>query len=759
MDRNFTDIRNTYGGLSALPEELRAILRARGIDTDDKARVFLYPAAEDLASPYILDGTAEAVQIINSHIAKGSRITVFGDYDCDGIGAAAILYLTLKDMGADISVFIPARLEDGYGLSQATLEKVIEKNSPNLIITVDCGISSPDEIKYAKNSGIDVIITDHHEPQSVVPDCCVINPKLQKGVCEYCGAGVVFKLVEALKGRQYALQYIDICAISTIADLVPLKGENRIIARLGLEKLSSLNPRPGIKALFNVAGMRAYGQKLTSYDVAFKIAPRLNASGRLSNAEKSFKLLVETDPTLLSLIANELEAENRQRQELCQQTIDEAKEMLKSYDLINNRVIVLCKDSWEGGVIGIAAAKLAQDYYRPTILFTRREGILKGSCRSISGISIYDVLNACKDKIDRFGGHSMAAGLSILPEKLEEFTAAVNDYVAKTYPDSLFFDYTHYDIEIDIKKVNAVFARALSCFEPYGCENPMPTFMYRAKAVPFKRIGVYNHIKYAANKECELVAFNYFDRADILVSEMEKRLFFTVEYEIFRNDEKAKCYLKAFTIENIAPKEEAMLLDYLRALLPENRLSPKKAVCKPSALYGHLIVTYDKHTFDSLCQRYPSYKRAYRYLDTSNPYNTVLLSPAGDINTDNYCVVEVYDDIYGEVAAASVTDSQSPCLKFDIDIAKPDINCVREIYLFLLTSQNGQKYFGADDLYNRFIAAGYARSRLTFELSCLALREMKLLSFNNNSIIVNKHKADIAKSRVLNSLERICRLS
>lgn len=762
MNEDYINQNNTKPTLVSVPPELAAILVARGIDTDEKAQKFLFPKVSDLASPYILEGMAEAVAIIGKHIVSKSTITVFGDYDCDGIGASAILYLALKALGANVNVFIPTRQEDGYGLSLNALKRVIHNYHPHLMISVDCGISSAEEVKYAQEAGIEFIVTDHHEPQSVLPDCTIVNPKIQKNACEYCGAGVVFKLVEALKDRDFALQFVDICAISTIADLVPLKGENRVIARLGLSMLSSKNIRAGIKALLRAAGVHTFGKKINSYDVAYKIAPRLNASGRLSNAEKSFRLLVEDDATMLSLLAAELEAENKQRQELCQTTIDEANAMLKDYDLINNKVIVLAKDDWEGGVIGIAAAKLAQDYYRPAILFSKRDNLLKGSCRSIVGISIHDVLNGCSDKIEQFGGHSMAAGLSILPQNLEAFTRAVNAYVAKNYEDALFLDKIRYDAEIDIKKINIEFARSLECFEPYGNENPIPTFLFKAKAVPFKRIGNYNHIKYSANKECELIAFHAYNQLDVLTSKMDKELYLTVEHEIFRNTEKAKCFLKKIVIDNITPTEENILIDYLAALLPENKNDGCiQAKCRPSSLYGHLIITYCKKTFDKLCARFPNYKKAYHCLDTPNPYNTVLLSPQNGIITDKFCLIEVYDTFYDEVAAASdQTTTVKDCpMGFHLNIGGFDIVCIREIYIYLLTTQNGCRYWGQDDLYERFMKKEYTRSRLQFDISCLILREMGLLSFQNNSIIVKNHKVDINQSRILNMVRAICNLS
>lgn len=753
---------NIIPGLETLglPAEIAAILHARGYDTAEKAERFLHPSAEHLSSPFLLNGMAEAKEIILRHIARGSRIMIFGDYDCDGIGAAAILYMALKKLGGNVEAFIPSRQEDGYGLSMASLNRIIAGGAPGLMITVDCGISTPDEVEYAKSFGIEFIVTDHHEPQSALPDCTLVNPKLQKGMPELCGAGVVLKLVEALADRAFALQFIDICAVSTIADLVPLTGENRVIARLGLNALSSPRRRPGLQALYKAARIKTYERPVNSGDVAFKIAPRLNASGRLSHAAKSFELLVGEDPTQLMLIAEELEAENKKRQELCQQTVDEAAAMLRSYDLIKNKAVILEKDDWEGGVIGIAASKLAQDYYRPAILFTKKGDVYKGSCRSISGISIHEVLSGCKEHILQYGGHSMAAGLCVEADKLKDFKDAVCAYIDKHYDDSTFYGDIRYDVEVDIRKIDVGFARYLENFEPFGNENPQPAFMYKAGAVPFKRIGNYNHLKYAANKECELLAFNYFDKSEILTSEMQKRLFFTVEREVYRNVESAKCYLRNYVLDEIAPKNEAMLIDYLRTLLPQNAHTLRTVRrCEPSSLYGHLAVAFCFNTFKKLCEIYPGYRRAYRYLDTVNPYNTVILSPACTTDMSNFCRIEYFDKGYEEAAAAGEGCTEGCNGGFDVEIKGFDAACLKEIYVFLLTSKNGAKYFGQEDLYAAFLAKEYTRDRTVFDIACLIFHELGLFHIENGVIVIRNHKVELQSSRIFRSLRALCRLS
>ena len=266
-----------------LNEVLTEILVKRGFSDEQKLIEFLEPKLSNLINPFELQGMQEAVDTLNRHI-NGGKILVFGDYDCDGIGASALLYLALKEHGANVNVFIPTRVEDGYGLSASSLTRAIDNFCPTLILTVDCGIGSVDEVELAKAKNVEIVVTDHHEPRDVLPNCTIVNPKIQVGAPELCGCGVAYMLVRALYGDKYAEQYLDICAISTIADLVPLIGDNRIIASEGLKRLSNDNQRVGIKALLKVASHKPFAP-VTSSDIAFKLAPRLNASGRLSSAE------------------------------------------------------------------------------------------------------------------------------------------------------------------------------------------------------------------------------------------------------------------------------------------------------------------------------------------------------------------------------------------------------------------------------------------------------------------------------------------
>ncbi len=730
---------------------IEKLLLDRGIDTDEKVQKFLYPSVDDFTPPRALHGIEDGANKIREHIKKGSKILIYGDYDCDGIGAAAILYLALKDMGAATDAFIPVRTEDGYGLSIDGITRVFATFAPQLIITVDCGISSHIEVDYIKSLGADVIVTDHHEPQSILPDCIIINPKLQKNYPELCGAGVALKLVEELKGPEYAFKFLDICAISTIADLVPLTSDNRIIASLGIKMLSK-NLRPGIKALLKVAGHRP-DEKITSYDVAFRIAPRLNASGRLSTAEKSFNLLVETDPYLLSLIADELEAENKARQELCAATIEEAKSLLDEYDILNNRVIVLYKSDWEGGVIGIAAAKITQEYHRPVILLSEKGGVWKGSCRSISGVNIHDILEHCKDLLCGFGGHSMAAGLSVLQENLPKFIAKCNEYTAAAFDERLFVPKNRYDAEISLKEIGFKFVEALERFEPFGTDNPRPIFMEKHKATAFARIKRHNHIKLNISRVTSMLAFNSAEYLGILCSDMEKKLYFTIEKEIFNNRELVKCYLKTIEITDFS-SNGGDFLAYAESHLPYPAKTYKKPAFIPSSLYGHLIIVFSEESFKNMISKYPSYLRYYGIISGINPLNTLLFAPQGEISgVENYGKIDVYDTpspsfsrYLQSTASGSIAIHNNPPAFSSLTYVP--IDELRDTYTYLRAYAHTKAY-DEDTAYNLLKAKGYTQSKHKFLFSYYIFVELGLIVCNKNDIIyVKSEKVELAASEI-----------
>lgn len=744
---------STLRRATGLDEILAVLLIERGIKTASEAKAFLYPELDDMCSPTVFNGMEEGASLVEKHVAKGSKILIFGDYDCDGIGASSILYLTLKELNANVEVFIPTRVEDGYGLSLDTLKRVIASKSPNLIITVDCGIGSIEEVDYAKSQGIDILITDHHEPGDILPNTIVIDPKTQEGAPELCGAGVAYKLAEMLTDRVSVRKYLDICAISTIADLVPLKGENRIIARHGLKMLTGLKVRDGIKALLRLAGHKT-DAPVTATDVGFKIAPRLNASGRLSSADKSFKLLTSTDSSLLNIIAEELDSENKVRQDLCAKTIEEAREMLLNYDLVNNKIIVLSNDEWEGGVIGIAAAKLTEDFKRPTILFTKKDDYLKGSCRSIDGVNIFEVLSASQSAVIQFGGHAMAAGLSIYPENLEKFIELANNYIKNTYSDELFLPKYRCDAILDIDKIDLDFVDKLKLLEPFGMDNPRPTFAINANALNFERISSSQHIKYRHRYNVEIIAFNAYDKIDVLRSDMNKRIYFSVEKDVFRNKESVKCAFKDMELMEIKPSLESLAVQHAdKYLAITTEQKPRRKDSENSSLYGKILIAETLETFNALRAQYPTYVPQYKEIGSPNPYNTIILAPNNNCDFSYATEIVVYDyppqsylDFLSRTTGAVIRKGSRVAIS-----KKPDLSISRNelisMFTFMRAYMNDREFTSVKDAYEAMLRQGYRGSLLTFALGVIIFSELGLFTINaDKHLIVGNDKVNLEDS-------------
>lgn len=733
---------------------LAELLVKRGISSVEEGARFLEPKISDLMPPEALAGIGDAAELIVKHIGAGSDILIFGDYDSDGIGASAILYLTLKDLGANVEVFIPTRIDDGYGLSLETLKKITAQKKIGLLITVDCGIGSIEEIAYARSLGIDSIVTDHHEPLSVLPNCIAVNPKTQINAPEYCGAGVAYKLVEKLCGKQYAERYLDICAVSTIADLVPLTGDNRIIARYGLKQLSGGNVRPGFRALLRASGQNP-SDAVSSSDVAYRLAPRLNASGRLSKAEKSFKLITTDDPYLASAIAAELELENKQRQELCAKTIADARERLYDYDLAGSRIIVLCDPDWEGGVIGIAATKIAEEFKRPTVLFSAKDGVLKGSCRSIPGINIHDVIAQAGSVVIQFGGHTMAAGLSIKPENLDKFREITNDYIMSVYPDEIFKDSVTSDAEVDFGLLTEEFASELTRFEPFGMNNQKPVFSAESGALPFVRIKSLNHIKCKLHSSAELVAFNFLPKLTVLKTPMKKRLYFTIEKDVFQNRVTVKCTLNNFVLQEITPDAATLILRYADRFLPRAPGVPKGGQKTIDGLYGVLKLVSSLETFERLREEFPEYAVALGGLSSPNPYNTILLAAEPDGNYGYYSRIDVYDDppecfinyLKSSYNAEIRVFSGKPSFSMDgIKVSRDDAAAV---YTYIKAYKNGKKCLRSSELYSELAKEGYGGSEVKFELALKILWELGTVVFDKDGCIsVCPNKVSLGDSAI-----------
>lgn len=476
---------------------LHRLLLNRGIDSPEAAARFLKPGREQFNDPFLLSDMGRAVDLINETLASGGHICVYGDYDVDGVCASAILSLYLKERGADVSVYLPSRHKEGYGLNASAVDQLAKNGG--LLVTVDCGITSCELVDQAHSSGLKVIVTDHHRPGERLPDCPTVNPLL--GSYPFgglCGAGVAFKLVEALGGLDRAMDYIDLACLATIADIVPLKDENRVIASLGLKKMN-LSMRPGLRALCQAAGL---GEKeLSASNVAFQLSPRINAAGRMGDAFLSYRLLTQTDYEKCLELASELDALNSSRRSEETRTFSEAEAQLASWDFSLYPVMIVKGEDWNSGVIGLAASKLTEKYHCPSVVLTKEnpsDEFYTGSCRSIEGVSIHDALSHVKEHLQRFGGHEMAAGLRLDCDELEGFARAINEYVLTVHDRRKWIPRVEYDLECDPGDVDPELARLMNAFEPTGCQNPAPVLLSVGEMAECRTVGREGeHLKFA----------------------------------------------------------------------------------------------------------------------------------------------------------------------------------------------------------------------------------------------------------------------
>jgi len=452
----------------------------RGICDSATAETFLRGGTEGLGDPWLLSGMNQAVERIKRAVADQEKITVYGDYDVDGITATALIYRVLRRLNAVVEYYVPERQSEGYGLNDTALE-ALHAAGTRLIITVDCGINAVDEVVNLAQR-LDIIITDHHQPPEVLPPACaVINPKLPG--CLYpdkqlAGVGVAFKLCQALwqslvPSDNGLSDYLDLVATGTIADIVPLTGENRILVKQGLTQLARTD-NLGLRALIKVSGLNADG--IDAGKVGYTLAPRLNAAGRLSHAAAGVELLVTADQDRAVELATELNNENIKRQAVEKELLAAAEKTLAESDLEGQKVLVLAGEDWHPGVIGIVASRLVDKYYRPVVMISVRDGVGKGSCRSIPGFDIYQALASCADLLIQFGGHRQAAGLSIKATNIDALRNKLNVLASEWLSEDDYLPVLSIDSEVALAEINTAFIGQLACLAPHGMGNPSPVF-------------------------------------------------------------------------------------------------------------------------------------------------------------------------------------------------------------------------------------------------------------------------------------------
>lgn len=456
------------------------LLAQRGITTFEEARKFFRPSLEDLHNPYLMKDMDKAINRIEKALEAKERILVFGDYDVDGTTAVSLMSSYLRSIGAEIDTYIPDRYQEGYGISSQGIDYASD-NEFTLIIALDCGIKSIDKIEYAKSKNIDFIICDHHLPGNEIPDAvAVLDPK--QSDCPYpykelCGCGVGFKLIQALAFRRNQtiedlIPYLDLVATAIAADIVPITGENRILAFFGLQVINE-NPRPGLMALKQMHPVSEF----TITDVVFKIAPKINAAGRIKHGNYAVKLLTEFNLEQAEEVAKEIDVFNSSRKELDQSITREALLQITDLNEENTSSTVVYSENWHKGVIGIVASRLIETYYKPTLVFTKSGDCLAASARSVKGFDVYEALEACSGHLLQFGGHMYAAGLTCLPEKYPDFKRAFESYVSQNLSEELKEQELEIDAVINFEDLNEKNLRILKQFEPHGPGNMTPVFL------------------------------------------------------------------------------------------------------------------------------------------------------------------------------------------------------------------------------------------------------------------------------------------
>ncbi len=528
-----------------LPERLLELLLDREIDTPEKIERYLHPKREDLLDPMLMQDMDKAVNVIRDAIEKHEEITVFGDYDVDGVTATAILLTYLRKQGAQVGFYIPDRHGEGYGLNIAAIEQIATHSK--LLITVDCGITCAAEVARAKELGMRVIVTDHHQLGPQIPECeAVLNPLLgHYPFRRLCGAGVAFKLVQAMGGTEAIEPLWELAALATIADIVPLMDENRVIVYYGLAAMAATQ-RPGLIALMESAGVDP--QKVSSSDVAFRMAPRINAGGRLALASRGVQLLTTRRMDTAREIAEELNQDNIRRRELEIEIFQQADEMTRQQiDFMNERAIVVCGEGWNPGVIGLAASRLVEKYKWPTILLSRDGDICVGSARSIPGVNIHEAMSTCRDLFIRFGGHAQAAGLTIEAKNVPEFKRRLSEAIREQAAPEAFIPTEEYDLELELSEMTEAFVDAFSAMQPTGFGNPAPVFCVRGVHTTDVRTigkdGAHLRMRLAQGSDMRsAIGFRMGDRAANLPEVIEAII--TLSINVWQDKRSVQCELR-----------------------------------------------------------------------------------------------------------------------------------------------------------------------------------------------------------------------
>ena len=742
------------------------LILSRGINTEQEFEEYLNPKI--MHNPFKLKGMQQLVDRVKLAKELKDKVLIFGDYDVDGVSATAIMLKALAQFGIKADYYLPNRYVDGYGLTNSVIDKICDTFSPNLIITVDCGISCAEEVEYAKTKGIEVLVTDHHEIPEVLPDTICVNAKIEGQEYpfrELCGTGVAYKFAEALLGEKEAEQFMPIAAIATIVDIVPLVNENRTIVSRGL-KLCEKHLPIGLKMMFKEFGINLNNPNSTN--ISFKIGPKLNASGRMGDASDSLKLYLETNVVEIKKYIEKIKNHNTKRQEICNKIYDDCEKVLKKIDMKNQRVITLASKAWDKGVLGIVCSRLVEKYHKPVFLFVQEGELLCGSGRSINDINIHELLSSLKDILVTFGGHSMAAGLTLKLENYKLFSQKINSFALNSISDSVFMPIEYYDQEITEEEVTQAFIKELNLLEPFGCDNPRPKFkitVNNVEILPLKKTP--QHAKINVGK-LSLMYFNFVENLIKINFSRQKSFIFEFEPNSISGTVN-EFDGGSFIVEDAYKKLNAIELNQL-AILGKGEskftLYPKSELLEfvsgtSHSVFGTCFVTYSCFDYIEFCKQYNT-EGIYHfgiYEDNAIGYNTVFLSPKGLSWAKNFSKIVFLSPIVDEKfisALNAVTDAEIFVpIENNGDSKKfAGLDNSRETFGKIykeITKFNGKSIYNVFDLYDK-TNLHMQISFFTFYCAMIVFNELGLISIieNNDVIIkVNKNvKAELTSSRI-----------
>ena len=718
--------------LPGLPVWLCGLLAARGVTTAEEAQRFLHPAADQLRNPLALYGLEKAAAIIRVAAAQGKRAVIYGDYDVDGVSASAILDETLGMLGMARQVYLPDRHKEGYGLNIPAVEKLAQE--AELLITVDCGITSIAEVRRAKELGMTVVVTDHHRhPEELPPADAVVSPLL--GGYPFpglCGAGVAWKLALALAGEK-AMELMELAAIATVADMVPLVDENRVIAALGLDRLAQTK-RPGLRAVMERAGMQG---TVSSDQVGFQIAPRMNACGRMASARIAFDLLTTRDSAKAEALAAQMETLNQERKAEENKVLEAALSQASQMDLVEHHAIVVWGEGWNSGVVGLAAGRVAEQFAYPTVALAVEGDTCVGSARSAGDIDIYKALSQCADLFERFGGHKQAAGLTLKRENLEAFTERLSQAVAEQTGGKPVKPTLVCDGKLTLPDVSEETVRWLEKLEPFGMGNPAPRFLCEdAQALSLRAVGAEGrHLKCSFQQGNELRDGIYFSGgAGAGKTAGRFRFAFSPTLNEFRAKVSPECRVYALQMipESLTkdPDREALsLFTELRSGAPAASISPPAIPPLMAAGQGTLLVCRCLETALALRRQFPEADFCLEEATDSRAFSTILLYGNANRVSPAFRSVIFCDGDTGEgnafqaacpranVAALPVSD----VLKALLAASFADRDALRNCFIQL----RNQSF---RDLYGFAAACGLTLPQAAFALA--VLRDIDLIEAN-----------------------------